>query len=114
MAAQSASEASWEDVTEPNIQGTWNLYRAAVENDVDRVVFASSNHVSHMPNMADSADPRSQKSPRESVPVSADDLPRPSGPYGITKVTGEAIGSYHADRYGVDVVNVRIGWVLGG
>lgn len=112
MAAQSASEASWEDVIEPNIQGTWNLYQAAVENGVDRVVFASSNHVSHMPNMADPAGPRSQKSPRESVPVRADDLPRPSGPYGITKVTGEAIGSYHADRHSIDVVNVRIGWVL--
>jgi len=112
LAAQSASEAAWEAVFEPNIQGTWNVYRAAVANDVDRVVFASSNHVSHMYNMADPDEPRSQKPPTESIPVTADDAARPSGPYGITKVTGEAIGSYYADRFDIEVVNLRIGWVL--
>lgn len=112
MAAQSSSEATWDAVFEPNIQGTWNVYQAAVENNIDRVVFASSNHVSHMYNVEDPSDPRSQKSPQDSRPVTADDPPRPSGPYGITKVTGEAIGMYHADRYDIEVVNVRIGWVL--
>lgn len=112
LAAQSASEADWDEVYEPNIQGTWNVYRAAVENDVERVVFASSNHVTHMYNMDDPAEPRSQAPPDECRPVTADDPARPSGPYGITKVTGEAIGSYYADRFDLDVVNLRIGWVL--
>lgn len=112
LAAQSASESDWSDVSEPNIDGTWNVYRAAVENDVDRVVFASSNHVTHMYNMEDPAEPRSQKPPEESQAITTQDDPRPSGPYGITKVAGEAIGNYYADRFDVEVVNVRIGWVL--
>lgn len=112
LAAQSASESDWEEVSEPNIDGTWNVYQAAVENDVERVVFASSNHVTHMYNMKDPAEPRSQKSAEESRAITTEDDPRPSGPYGITKVAGEAIGTYYADRFDIEVVNVRIGWVL--
>lgn len=112
MAAQSSSEADWKSVRAPNVDGTWNVYRAAAETGVERVVFASSNHVTHMYNVADPADPRSQAPPSESRPVRPDDPDRPSGPYGITKVTGEAIGSYYADRFDLSVVNVRIGWVL--
>lgn len=112
LAAQSASESNWSDVSEPNIDGTWNVYQAAAENEVDRIVFASSNHVTHMYNMSDSAEPRSQRSAEESRAITTQDDPRPSGPYGITKVAGEAIGTYFADRYDLDVVNARIGWVL--
>jgi len=112
MAAQSASEATWDDVYDPNIQGTWNVYRAAVENAVDRVVFASSNHVTHIYNVVDPAEPRSQKPPEGTRAITTEDDPRPSGPYGITKVAGEAIGTYYADRFDIDVVNLRIGWVL--
>jgi len=112
LAAQSASEASWWEVSEPNVDGTWNVYQAAAGNEVERVVFASSNHVTHMYNVTDPEEPRSQQPPGEARAVSVNDDPRPSGPYGITKIAGEAIGTYHADRFGVDVVNLRIGWVL--
>lgn len=112
LAAESSSEASWDAVAEPNVDGTWNVYRAAVEADADRVVFASSNHVSHMYNVADPADARSQCPPGETRAVTPADPPRPSGPYGVTKVAGEAIGTYHADRFDLAVVNLRIGWVL--
>jgi L-arabinose 1-dehydrogenase [NAD(P)+] len=112
LAAESASEATWEEVREPNLDGTWNVFRAAVENGLDRVVFASSNHATHMYNVADPGQPRSQRPPAEARPVAPDEPPRPSGPYGVTKIAGEAIGSYHADRHGIEVVNLRIGWVL--
>ena len=112
LAAESASEATWADVSEPNVDGTWNVFRAAAETGVDRVVFASSNHVTHMYNVTDPAEPRSQKRADEARPVTTDDESRPSGPYGITKVAGEAIGKYHADRFDVEVVSLRIGWVL--
>jgi len=112
LAAESASEADWEAVREPNVEGTWNVYRAAMETDADRVVFASSNHVRHVYNVAASDEPRSQTPPTDARPVSPRAAVRPSGPYGITKVTGEAIGTYHADRFDLAVVNLRIGWVL--
>ena len=112
LAAESASAASWEEVVDPNINGTWNVYNAAVENEVDRIIFASSNHITHMYNMEDPSEPRGQRPTDELRSVHPDDAPRPSGPYGISKVTGEAIGTYFADRENVEVLNLRIGWVL--
>jgi L-arabinose 1-dehydrogenase [NAD(P)+] len=112
LAAESASEARWESVRQPNVEGTWNLYRVAAETGVDRVVFASSNHVTHMYNVVDPAEPRSQ-TPRERVVTRPSGRPHPAErTYGVTKVAGEAIGTYHADHHGVSVVNLRIGWVL--
>ena len=35
--------------------------------------------------------------------------PRPDSYYGVTKVVGEALGSLYHDRYGLDVVCLRIG-----
>jgi nucleoside-diphosphate-sugar epimerase len=62
---------------------------------VPRVVFASSNHAA---GFHPAVDP---------VP---DDLPtRPDTLYGVAKVTGEALGSLYHDRYGLDVVCLRIG-----
>jgi L-arabinose 1-dehydrogenase [NAD(P)+] len=40
------------------------------------------------------------------------DPPRPDGFYGVSKVAGEALGSYYADRHALEVLNVRIGWYL--
>jgi uronate dehydrogenase len=34
---------------------------------------------------------------------------RPDSLYGVTKVFGEALGSFYADRYGLEVAGVRIG-----
>lgn len=38
-------EASFDKILRANIEGTYNLYEAAREEGVRRVVFASSNHV---------------------------------------------------------------------
>ncbi|ELZ13806.1 NAD-dependent epimerase/dehydratase [Halovivax asiaticus JCM 14624] len=110
LAANPSPWASWDEVLDANVDGTYNAYHAAVENDLDRVVFASTNHTMHMYNAADTAEPESLvEQPR---PVFPDDTPRPDSPYGISKVAGEAIGTYFADRYGLTVVNLRIGWLL--
>ncbi|PSQ13320.1 NAD(P)-dependent oxidoreductase, partial [Halobacteriales archaeon QS_8_69_73] len=45
LAGASSPDAGWATVSETNIQGTKHVLDAAVENDIDRVVFASSNHV---------------------------------------------------------------------
>ena len=45
LAGASSPDADWEAVSATNIQGTKHVLDAAVENDIDRVVFASSNHV---------------------------------------------------------------------
>lgn len=35
----------------------------------------------------------------------------PDSYYGVSKVTGEALGNLYALREGLDVVNLRIGWL---
>jgi len=110
LAANPSPSASWDEVRGPNVEGTYNVYHAAAEHDLERVVFASTNHVVHAYNASESnstggtvPDPR---------PVYHDDVPRPDSFYGVSKVAGEALGSYYADRHGLEVVNLRIGWLL--
>lgn len=110
LAANPSPDAAWADVREPNLDGTYNAYAAAVDNDLDRVVFASSNHAVHGYNVAEPGEPESLvDDPRAVAP---DDPPKPDSLYGVTKVAGEALGSYFADRHGLEVVNLRIGWLM--
>ena len=108
LAAASSVDSSWDDVLGDNITGTYNVFEAAREHGVRRVVFASSNHVVGMyeadgaPAIYDLADVRSVDS---SSPI------RPDSLYGASKAFGEALGRLYADRYGLDVVCLRIGSV---
>ena len=81
-----------------NIEGTYCALEAARRAGVSRVVLASSNH-------ATGYTPR----PGGGLLREADAPPRPDTYYGVSKVTMEALGSLYADRYGLDVVCLRIG-----
>ena len=111
LAGNPSPEAEWDEVVEPNIEGTYNAYEAALANGLDRVVFASTNHVLNMYNRDDPAETEAMTTGYART-VDPDDPPRPDSYYGISKVAGEATGSYYADRHGVEVVNARIGWLL--
>ena len=110
LAANPDPGASWESVYDVNIGGTYNVYAAALAAGVERVVFASTNHVQQMYNVADPTDPETTVEDAEAL--HPDDPPRPDSYYGVSKVTGEALGSFYSDRHGLDVVNLRIGWLL--
>jgi L-arabinose 1-dehydrogenase [NAD(P)+] len=110
LAGNPSPDADWQGVFEPNIGGTYNAYEAAVENDLDRVVFASSNHAVQMRNVADPADPESMR--EDARTVRPDDPTRPDSYYGVSKVAAEALGDFYADRHDLDVVNLRIGWLM--
>jgi len=89
-------EAPWQQILEVNIGGTYAVFEAARRQNVPRVIFASSGHaVGYAP--LDGAEAPDFLSPR------------PDTNYGVGKVAGEAIGSLYADRYGMDVICVRIG-----
>jgi nucleoside-diphosphate-sugar epimerase len=108
LAAASSVDAPWDDVLADNITGTYNVFEAAREHGVRKVVFASSNHVVGMyevegaPAIYDLADRRLCE---PLTPV------RPDSLYGVSKVFGEALGRLYADRHGMDVVCLRIGSV---
>ncbi len=88
-------EGRWEDVLGPNIVGCYNAFEAARLNGVKRLIFASSNHAVGFYRRDETIDHRV--------------YPRPDSRYGVSKVFGEALGSLYADKYGLEVMCIRIG-----
>ncbi|MEE1754877.1 NAD-dependent epimerase/dehydratase family protein [Streptomyces sp. SP18CS02] len=92
-------EAPFEKILRANIEGTYNLYEAAREEGVGRIVFASSNH-------AVGFTPR----PREGDPLIPVETPRrPDTFYGLSKCFGEDLAQLYWDLHGLETVSVRIG-----
>lgn len=91
-----STEHGWPDMLSVNIDGTYKVFEAAYRAGVPRVVFASTNHTVGF-------------HPRAGVEAPDYLFPRPDTYYGVSKVAGEALGSLYHDRYGLDVVCLRIG-----
>ncbi len=90
-----ADEASFPEILDANIVGTYHLYEAARRAGVRRVVFASSNH-------ATGFYPIEQR-------IRVEDPPRPDSYYGVSKVFGEALARLYYDKWGIESVCLRIG-----
>lgn len=88
-------EGPWEAILPANIMGTYNVYEAARRNGVKRIVFATSNHAVGFYRRDETIDHRV--------------YPKPDSRYGVSKVFGEALGSLYADKYGMEIFNIRIG-----
>lgn len=97
-------EASFDKILKANIEGTYNLYEAAREEGVPRIVFASSNH-------AVGFTPRPQgDTPLDSSALIPIDTPhRPDTFYGLSKSFGEDLAQLYWDKYALETVSVRIG-----
>ena len=91
-------EASWPTIVRSHIETTRTVLEAARRAGVPRVVLASSNHASGFTGR-----------PAAGLLTEAAAPPRPDTYYGVAKVTMEALGSLYVDRYGLDVVCLRIG-----
>jgi nucleoside-diphosphate-sugar epimerase len=116
LAANAPVETPWPDVLKNNIATTHNVYEAARQNGVKRLVFASSNHAvglfendepykSIVAGRYGNLEPGKFKRVDNSVPV------RPDSDYGISKVFGEATGRYYSEQFGLEVACLRIGTV---
>src|SRR3954454_20792457 len=88
-------EGPWDAILQANIIGCYNLFEAARQAGVKRVVFASSNH-------AVGFYPRKRK-------IGTDVTVRPDSRYGVSKAFGEALGALYADKHGMIVTCLRIG-----
>jgi nucleoside-diphosphate-sugar epimerase len=110
LAADPRNDAPWEAVLPNNIIGTRNVFEAARETGVERVVFASSNHVTG----AYEGFKPDRHLHREHEPplISVRDPIRPDGYYGVSKAFGEALARYFAAQYGISFICLRIGAVL--
>ncbi|MFG2569408.1 NAD-dependent epimerase/dehydratase family protein [Streptomyces sp. NPDC048567] len=92
-------EASFDKILRANIEGTYNLYEAAREAGVPRVVFASSNHAVGFTPRPLPGDPL--------IPVGTPR--RPDTFYGLSKSFGEDLAQLYWDLHGLETVSIRIG-----
>lgn len=91
-------EADWETLSRINVDGTQTVLETSRTLGIKKVVLASSIHAAGFVNVPQPGEPRV-----------ADDVPvRPNTFYGVSKAAGEALGSMYADRYGMDVICLRI------
>ncbi|WP_458190376.1 NAD-dependent glucose-6-phosphate dehydrogenase Azf [Haladaptatus sp. NG-WS-4] len=108
LAGDPRPEAPWNSVLSNNIDGTHNIFQAAIDSgSVKKFVFASSNHAvgayeteARMPDLYREHD---------EFRLDGDELPRPSNLYGVSKATGEILGRYYHDEFDISVACVRIG-----
>jgi uronate dehydrogenase len=88
-------ENAWSQVLPANIVGVHNLFEAARLAGVKRVLFASSHHAAGFHH--------------RDTPTVETMVPRPDSYYGVSKVFGEAMGRMYADKFGLQVLSLRIG-----
>jgi len=108
LAGLASLEAPWDGVLRNNIVGTYNVFEAARQAGVSRLVYPSSNHVVGMyeldgaPAIYDADDERSYDHTAEL---------RPDSLYGVSKAYGEALGRLYMEQHGLRVFCLRIGAV---
>ena len=106
LAGDPRRDAGWDSVLRNNIDGTKNLYQAAVEAGVEKFAYASSNHaVGHYETDRQPDVYRTEGA----LLLDGSEFPRPGNFYGVSKASCEILGRFYHDEYGIDVVNVRIG-----
>ena len=98
-----------------NIVGVYNVYQAASQASVNRVISASAgaavfNYVNDEPYKS-LAEARFDDVPPDVARLTHLAPYRPNGVYGATKAWGEALGRSYADGHSMSVICVRVGHV---
>ena len=95
LAGVASPDSPFEQVLPINIVGAYNIFQAASEAGVKRVIYASSAQVI-------------EGYPLD-VQVRTDMVPRPKNLYGVSKAYGEALAAYYASQLNIEAVAIRIG-----
>jgi uronate dehydrogenase len=90
-----SKEAGWQTVLDANIVGSYNIFEAARNAGVKRVVFASSYHAQGM-------------YPLEATPIGIEAPYRPDTLYGVSKAFGETLSRLYFDKFGIECLAIRI------
>lgn len=83
---------------EVNIVGTLNVFHAAVENEISRVVFAASS---------------STYGDSQKLPKVEDEIGKPLSPYAVTKLVNEIYADVYSKIYNLDYIGLRYFNVFG-
>lgn len=115
LAANAHGGASWEELHQANVVGTYNVFEAARQAGVKRVIFASSGSTvagwEHEDPYGALVEGRYADA-GDSWPMLTHESPtRPKGVYGATKVWGEALARHFTDTTDLSIICLRIGHV---
>ena len=95
LAAESNPLATFQEILNPNIVGAYNVFEAAKQAKVQRVIYASSVH-------AIRGYPLGKK-------IKENHSPKPSGFYGASKVFGESLCYIYSNNHNLSCLAIRIG-----
>ncbi|ODT05876.1 MAG: NAD-dependent dehydratase [Kaistia sp. SCN 65-12] len=90
-----SNEDDWDTILSANIVGAVNLWEAARQAGVKRIIFASSNHVIGLYRRETRIDHRAPAAP--------------DSRYGLSKAFGEDLAALHAYKHGIKALCIRIG-----
>lgn len=88
-----------ENLDPGNIQNDFNVYEAAHQAGVKRVIMASTVHADDF------------VGPHVITPLDPYALPTPDSPYGANKCMIEALGRYYSSAKGLEVICIRFGGI---
>jgi nucleoside-diphosphate-sugar epimerase len=117
LAGETRNDDNWDDHFQVTAGGTVNVFRAAADARVKRVVFMSTGSTMCGWEWDDSL-PYGKLARGEGDDVKDWTLldyrtpPRPDSPYGCAKLFGEAIARWYADRTPMSALVIRLGAVL--
>lgn len=95
LAAESDQNAEFNEILKPNLIGSYNVFEAAHQSKVKRVVFASSIHAI--------------KGYESGKKIKSTMAPKPINFYGASKVFGEALCNVFSTKYNLSCLAIRIG-----
>lgn len=97
LAGMVGPDYDFDQVLGPNIVGTYNVFAAARAAGIKRIINASSHHAVGFHRRGEHVDHRT--------------APRPDSHYGLSKAFGESTASFFADKFGIQTLSIRIGFV---
>lgn len=115
LAARAGNNHSWEEILQANLVGTYNVFEAARQAGVKRVIYASSGSTvggweREFPYNALVEGRYADVG--ESWPMITHESPtRPGGIYGSSKVWGESLARHFTDTSDLSIICLRIGLV---
>lgn len=115
LAAKAGRDYTWEEIQRYNLTGAYNVFEAARQAGVKRVIYASSGAIisgweREEPYKA-IAEGRYEDVPSTWPMITHETLPRPFGLYGSSKLWGEGLARHYTDTSDLSIICLRIGEV---
>ncbi len=115
LAAKAGNHYTWDEFRDTNVIGTRNVFEAASDAGVKRVIFASSGATisawEKEEPYASLVAGRYEQVPASWTMITHQMATRPNGVYGGTKVWGESLARHYVDSAGLSAICLRIGFV---